>query len=516
MEAEKLKLVKPQQIRVRIAPSPTGPFHVGTARTALLNYLFAKNQKGSFILRIEDTDQERSQKKWEEDIINNMRWLGITWDEGPNIGGDYGPYRQSQRKEFYRKYIQELLDDNCAYHCFCTMEELEAQKQYQASIGEYPHYSGECSHLEAQEVKKRLANKESSVIRLRVPIKEIIFRDLIRGEIRFDSRYFGDFIIAKDLDHPLYNFAVVIDDFMMKISHIIRGTDHISNTPKQILIQEAFQFPRIKYAHLPLVLGPDRQKLSKREAVVAISDYKKDGYLPQAIVNFSVLLGWNAGEDREMYSMPEIIEKFSLEKVQKAGAIFDIQRLNWMNGFYIRQEALTSLTYLCIPFLIKDGLIEPTKKKLNQEKKGTNGQNYLIKTTQEEISISRLESIVSLYHERLKKLSEISELIDFFFKEIDFERELLMWKEQTEKDVKNSLKCSRRILTKIRSDLWQEDKIRDVLLEELKSWDDKGELLWPLRIALTGKKNSAGPFEIAAVLGKQKTLERLTLAIKKI
>lgn len=350
---EEFKFQKPGEVRTRFAPAPTGFLHIGSARTALFNYLFAKKNEGVFILRIEDTDKERSKPEYEKDIIDSLKWLGIEWDE---------LYRQSERREIYAKYLKKLLDEDLAYHCFCSEEELEAQRDYFLSIGRPPIYNGKCKNLPKEIVKKYLAEKKSSIIRFKVPAKKVEFEDLIRGKIEFDASLIGDFSIAKDLNNPLYNFACVIDDFEMRISHVIRGEDHLSNTPKQILIQEALGFPRPEYAHLPLILGPDRTKLSKRHGAVAISEYKKDGYLPETLINFMAFLGWNPGTEREIYSMASLIKEFSLERIQKGGAIFNIKRLDFLNSFYIRQRSLEKLTELCLPYLIEAGLIEKIEK----------------------------------------------------------------------------------------------------------------------------------------------------------
>jgi len=329
MNPEEFKFIKPGEIRVRIAPAPTGFLHIGLARTAFFNYLFAKKYQGIFILRIEDTDRERSKPEYEKDIMEGLKWLGIEWDEGPDIGGDYGPYRQSEKKEIYAKYLKKLLDENKAYHCFCSEEELEAQRQYQLSIGEAPRYSGKCASLPKEVVEKYLTEGKPWVLRFRIPGKKIEFEDLIRGKVEFDTSLMGDTVIAKNLFTPLYNFACVIDDFEMQVSHVIRGEDHISNTPKQILLQEALGFPQPKYAHLPLILGPDRTKLSKRHGAISVSEYKREGYLPEALINFMAFLGWNPGGEREIYSLASLIKEFSLEAVQKSGAIFNIKRLDF-------------------------------------------------------------------------------------------------------------------------------------------------------------------------------------------
>jgi len=521
MNPEEFKFIKPGEVRVRIAPSPTGFLHVGLARTALFNYLFAKKYEGIFILRIEDTDPERSKPEYEKDILECLKCLGIEWDEGPDIGGSYGPYRQSERKEIYSNYLKKLLEEDKAYYCFCSQDELEAQRQYQLSIGEAPRYSGKCASLARETVQKYLTEKRSSVIRFRVPAKKVEFEDLIRGHLEFDTGFLGDIIIAKDFSTPLYNFACVIDDYEMRISHVIRGEDHISNTPKQILIQEALLFPQPKYAHLPLILGPDRAKLSKRHGAVSVSEYKRQGYLPEALINFMAFLGWNPGGDREIYSMNSLIKEFSLERVQKGGAIFNIRRLDFLNGFYIRQRSIEKLTELCLLHLIETELIRPAFEEIQYPPAyGAREivQKYKISETGEEISLDFLQKIVSIYQERLKKLSEISELTDFFFKEkLEYDKSLLRWGEMLDKEIRHSLDKSEKILSKIEAGDWTKENLESFLLPEAEKFPkeikkeigDRGYLLWPLRVALTGKEASAGPFEIAEILGKEKTLKRI-------
>ena len=493
-----------------MAPSPTGRLHIGTARTTLFNCLFAKKNNGKFILRIEDTDLERSKKEYEKDILENLKWLGLEWDEGPIIPsddqklkllknnekkylGEYGPYRQSERIENYKKYLEKLLEENKAYFCFCSEEELEVKRQEQMSRGEAPKYDGKCAKLSQSEVKKNLAQKIPCVIRFKGTDKKVMFHDLIKGDVEFDASLIGDFVIAKDQKTPLYNFAVVVDDFEMKITHIIRGEDHLSNTPKQILMQEALGFPPVQYAHLPLILGTDKSKLSKRHAAVAIADYRADGYLPEALINFMAFLGWNPGDEREIYSLASLSKEFTLERVQKGGAIFNIKRLDYLNGFYIRQKSVKRLAELCQPYL-------PQAK------------------------TEDLEKIVAIYQERLKKLSEIKELAGFFFEnKLEYDKELLKWKEMNDKEIRSSLDKTEKIFSKIKGDEWQKENLEKFLMPEAEKIGlpagqagDRGYLLWPLRVALTGKEASAGPFEIAAILGKEKTLKRIKDAKDKI
>ncbi|MCK4520401.1 glutamate--tRNA ligase [Candidatus Parcubacteria bacterium] len=502
------------QIRTRIAPSPTGLLHIGTARTALFNYIFAKQNQGQFILRIEDTDLERSKPEYEKNIMESLEWLGLKCDEF---------YKQSERLDIYEKYIRKLLDEDKAYYCFCTEEELEAQKEYQISVGQALNYSGKCRGLSKKEVEKKLKEKKPFVIRFKVPetAKKIVFDDLIRGKIEFISKLIGDFIISKGLKKPFYNFAAAIDDSEMEISNVIRGEDHISNTPKQILIQQALGFSHPKYAHLPLILGPDRSKLSKRHGASSITEYQEKGYLKETLINFMAFLGWNPGTEREIYVLPSLIKEFSLEKIQKGGAIFNIKRLDYLNGFYIRQKSNKRLAELCIPYLIKAGLIEQwvstiencspkenssQKFELFKEKK----PEFKIKETGEIIGCDYLIKVVKAYHERLRYLSEIAEFTDFFFKKrLEYNKDLLKWKDMTDKEVNDTLDKLEKILSKIESKDFNKENLEKILMFEAGKAGDRGKLLWPLRVALTGKKASAGPFEVADILGKEKSIKRI-------
>jgi nondiscriminating glutamyl-tRNA synthetase len=533
MIPEKFKLKKIERVRVRMAPSPTGLFHIGSARTSLFNYLFARKNQGSFILRIEDTDPERSKTEYEKDIMESLNWLGMTPDEGPDIDGERGPYRQSERKDIYKKYLEKLLKENKAYYCFCSEEELKAHKKYQLSIGEAPHYSGKCSNLSKDTVEKYLKEKKDFVIRFRMPMKKVKFEDLVRGQLEFDSSLIGDIVIAKDLEMPLYNFACVVDDFEMKISHVIRGEDHISNTPKQILIQEALGLPRPKYVHIPLLLGPDRRKLSKRHGATSVLEYKKQGYLPEALVNFMALLGWNPGTEKEIFSINSLIKEFSLEKVQKGGAVFNVKRLNFLNAFYIRHKPIEKLTELCIPYLVQAGLISPVFEE-RQYPPAMGGreifQEYKVSETNKEIGLVELRKIVFIYQERLKTLAEIPDLTDFFFKdEIKYDKSLLKWNDISDEELKSALNNLNQVLQKLEKEDFNKDNLTEILLEEAEKFGreirkktlpsgaptkaaDRGYLLWPLRVALTGKKASATPFEIAEILGKEKTLKRIKKA----
>lgn len=479
-------------IRVRIAPSPTGLLHVGTVRTALFNYLFARRHKGSFILRIEDTDIERSDPKFEKNIIDGLQWLGIESDENPVIGGPYGPYRQSERTELYKKYIIKLLENGFAFYCFHTEEELLAEKKKLLEEKHAPAHLCEFRTMEFSEASVFAQSKQNHIIRFKTPQGKIVkFDDIIRGKLSFRSDLLGDFSIAKQTNMPLYNFAVVVDDFCMNISHVIRGEDHIANTPKQILILEALGFPRPRYAHLPLILGRDRSKLSKRDGTTSIDEYKSQGYLPEAMFNFIALLGWNPGGSRELFSHDELTQEFSFEHVQKSGAVFDSVKLNWMNGEYIRKKSLHELVELCIPHLV----------------------DFLrFSVPNEQFPKIYIEQVVALEQSRLKKLSEIGERTSFFFIEPEYEASMLYWKDQDKDSLYISLNTAKKILEDMPRDI-QNVGYESGFLKKIGS-GDKGVILWPLRVALTGKKVSPGPFEILEILGRKKGISRIDAALR--
>ena len=487
-----------EKIRTRFAPSPTGPFHVGSVRTALFNFLFAKKFNGEFILRIEDTDLERSKPEYENEIINGLKWLNIHWNEDL--------YRQSERLDIYAKYLKELLNNGDAFYCFHSKEFLEKE----AGLAHHCEFK----KLPLEDLEKRL-KKENAIIRFKTPPDlEIAFVDLIRGEIRFNSDTLGgDFSLAKaespDKFLPLYNFAVVIDDFEMNITHVIRGEDHISNTPKQILIQQALKLPMPKYAHLPLILGFDRSKLSKRHRAVSVDEYREMGYLPQALVNFIAFLGWNPGTDKEIFSLEELIREFDLNKVQKSGAIFNVEKLDWLNGYYLKQLSLDELTKRAVPFLIRDGLIDSDFSAKGgpppDGRAGASGWEYLKK-------------ILTLEQPRLKKLGEIGERVSYFFKIPEYKPELLVWRDMLFKDVFASLKVSLNTIFQISDVDFNQKNLEKILFKEAERAKnkDKGRLLWPLRVALTGLEASPGPFEILEILGKNESIKRIEAAIKKL
>jgi glutamyl-tRNA synthetase len=480
-------------VRVRFAPSPTGPLHIGGARTALFNWLFARQNGGKFILRIEDTDKERSTKEYEAELIDGLKWLGLPWDEGPISAtsdkrqatslGDYGPYRQSERVNIYKKYLEKLLEEGKAYYCYCTKEELEAERQAMMAQGLPPKYSGHCRQIE-----KPPQGKKPQVIRFKTPEASVEFKDLIRGKVSFDASLFGDIVIAKDLNAPLYNFAAVVDDEEMKISHVIRGEEHIPNTPKQILMQKALGFGEPVYAHLPLILNPDRSKMSKRFADTALLSYKDLGYLPEAIVNFLVLLGWHPKHNKEVFTRDELIQEFDLRRVQKAGAIFNQEKLDWLQKEHLRK--------------MNPEDIAAKLKTILSGKKISLPENSLLK-------------IINIERGRIKTLNEFTEVAGFFFKLPEYDAALLVWQKEPLLKIKSVLSSVLKLLDGIKTDYPSGQEIYK-LLSPLIEKEGRGAVLWPLRVALSGQTASPDPLEIIEVLGLTESKRRVKIAIDKI
>lgn len=342
------------RIKVRFAPSPTGPLHIGGARSALFNYLFTAHQGGDFVLRIEDTDLDRSRREYEEEIIESLKWLGIEWNEGMEVGGPNGPYRQTERLALYQQYSDQLVASGKAYPCFCSEEELQSERQEMMTRGEMPRYSGRCRDLTPEEVEQKLALGLKPTIRFKVPPHTLYsVDDLVRGQVHFDSENEGDYIIVKSDGIPTYNFAVVIDDVLMGITHVIRAEEHLSNTPRQIMIYDALDFPQPAFAHISLILGSDRQKMSKRHGATSLVQYREMGYLPQALFNFLALMGWSPDGEEEILDREQLINAFTLDRVAKNPAVFDLDKLNWLNGQYIKKTPLPELGLMLRDFLKK-------------------------------------------------------------------------------------------------------------------------------------------------------------------
>lgn len=466
------------EVRVRFAPSPTGSLHLGGVRTAFFNWLFARHENGKFLLRIEDTDKTRSKPEYEEGILKSLEWLGLSWDEKE--------IRQSDRLPVYELHLAKLLSEKKAYYCFCTSEELEQEQQALLSQGLPPRYGGRCRGLSDDAVAEKLKTKPA-VIRFRVPDKKISFTDLIRGHVEFNAALGGDIIIAKGLRDPLYNFAVVVDDAEMRISHVIRGEEHLSNTPKQIAIQEALGLPKPHYAHLPLILGPDKKKLSKRFMSASIDEYRNVGFLPQALLNFLVLLGWHPTPDREIISVDEMVKEFDIRRVQKAGGVFDEEKLGWMNGTYIRSLDVDTLLSYLAPFIPHEWI---DRKPF-------------------------LKKILGVERSRMKTLSGFAPATRFFFEAIDYPAQMLLGKTGERVQTAELLRSAGDILHDLKEVDFTVEKITKTLMPfaELRG---RGNVLWPLRVALSGQEASPGPFELLEVLGKEESQRRIDSALHKL
>lgn len=473
---------------VRNCPSPTGLLHIGTLRTALYNYLFAKSHGGKIVFRSEDTDKERSSKAFEENIVSGLINMGMLDPNTPII-------HQSERTETYKKYLKQLVDEDKAYFCFLTSAELDALRAQAEKEKRAFRYPGTFRDYPKDEALKRIQNGEKAVIRLKTPQnKDISFNDLIRGENKTNSKDFDDFVIAKDFETPLYNFCVVIDDHEMGITHVIRGEDHIPNTPKQIMLYDAFGWEMPEFAHLPLILNEDRSKLSKRKNKVSVDDFLEEGYLPEALLNFLVLIGWNPGGEQEIFTLDEMIKLFSLDRVHKGGAVFDQRKLDWINGIYIRNLSVDELHKRTIKYLTECHFHQHIHAR---------GDEYLKK-------------VLVLVREKMKKLSEITELVECFYTHLHPRLELICnEKMKVDQSIgKEALEASLQLLKSLNEKDFSAENIKAKLIEIItqKGWKN-GQLLWPLRAALTGAEASPGAFEVAEVLGKEESVRRLESAV---
>ncbi len=480
-------------MRTRFAPSPTGYLHIGSLRTALFEYLAAKSLNGTFVLRIEDTDQKREVPGAIENLVEILKWIGIEFDEGPHAGGNYGPYIQSQRKKIYKKYADELLGRGEVYHCFCAPERLEKMRAERTAKKLPPRYDRTCRSLSKTEVEEKIKRGERYVIRQKMPLEgETTVRDLLRGDIVFKNEELEDHVLIKSDGMPTYQFANVIDDHTMEITHVFRGEEWISSFPKNILLYRSFGWTPPVFAHIPLILNKEGGKLSKRQGDVAVEDYKEKGYLPEALLNFCILLGWHPKEENEILSFEDMKAKFKIEDIRISPAVFDSEKLDYFNGYYIRQKSLDELVELCWPYLKENLKMTENRKKKTEF----------------------LREVVALEQERLKKLSEIGELTKFFFEDdLQYDQNLLVWKKLTVDDVKENLKKLLSILENISEKDWKKEILEKTIMEFLNVSGLKvGDYLWPMRVALTGQKASPGPFEVAEVLGKEESLKRIEKA----
>lgn len=482
------------EIRVRYAPSPTGHLHIGNARTALFNYLFARSQGGKFIIRIEDTDIKRNIEGGEESQLTYLKWLGMNWDESIDVGGEYGPYRQTERLDIYREYWQDLLDRGLAYKCYCTEEELEQEREEQIARGENPRYSGKHRDLTEEQRTAFEAEGRIASIRFRVPEnKTFTFDDIVKGEISFTTEDTGDFVIVKKDGIPTYNFAVAVDDHLMKISHVLRGEDHISNTPRQLMIYEALNWEAPIFGHMTLIVNENHKKLSKRDESIIqfIEQYDNLGYLPEALFNFIALLGWSPEGEEEIFSREELTKIFDAKRLSKSPAVFDTHKLSHLNNLYIKNADTDRITELAIPHLQKAGRLP---SELSEEQH------------------QWAHDLVALYQEQMTSASDIVELSEVFFRshlQMDHEAEQIVGEEH----VSTVLSA---LLEKIKaSDEFSPTRAAALIKEVQKETGFKGkQLFMPIRVALTGEMHGRDLNHTIYLLGKDRVIERLSSQIK--
>jgi glutamyl-tRNA synthetase len=482
-------------VRTRFAPSPSGQLHVGNAWAAFFNWLYARHEAGRFVLRIEDTDQSRSTDESIRSIISDFRWLGIDWDEGPDVGGPFGPYRQTERAALYREHAQRLLDSGRAYYCYCTPDELAAERAAAQASGRHYRYSGRCRNLSAAEREAFIREGRPPTIRLRVDRTEpIVVPDLILGTVRFEPAALDDAILVRSDGSALYNFANVIDDHLMEITHIIRANEHLSNTPKQQLVYDAFEWSMPYVAHLPLILGPDRRKLSKRHGETSLDAYRRQGYLPEALLNFFALLGWHPDEGREIYSVNELIAKFRIEDLGKASPMFDAAKLSWINGLYLRELIATDpqrVVDVCLSSLQRAGLIGPAVAEADR---------------------TYVQRVIEVLGDRLKVGADIVTAGDFFFSDTATYEPAAV--DQYLRDP-----AALEVLARLRDRVAAVDELdrdrADRIVRQLAA--DLGihgrAIIHPTRVALTGRTTGPGLFELMGVLGKARVVQRLGRAV---
>lgn len=477
-----------KQVRVRFAPSPTGYLHVGGARTALYNWLFAKKNKGIFILRIEDTDRTRSTKEAVQAILDGMEWLGMDWDEGP--------FYQTERLDIYKEYADKLLKEGKAYLCYCTPEELAQQRKEAEARKEAPRYNGKCRNLTENEGRRMKEGGRKPVIRFKLPEGgTTVVKDMIRGAVVFENCVLDDFVIYKSDGFPTYNFAAVVDDHLMEMTHIIRGDDHLSNTPRQILLYNALGFDLPQFAHIPMIMGKDKARLSKRHGATSVIDYKDMGYLPEAMINYLARLGWGHG-DQEIFSQQELIDLFNIEKVNKTSAVFDMDKLNWLNAHYIRQTLPERLIDLTRPFL------EKAYTSYSETVKTKEGFEYVKK-------------IIVCLQDRMKTINEIVELSDFFFNDEVKYDEASVNKHLKEAGVVDILAKLKEGLEKVSP--FTKETIEPVFRDIAKELGVKaGKVIHPARVALTGRSDSPPMFDTVGLIGKERSIRRLGNTIQKL
>jgi len=482
-------------VRVRYAPSPTGYPHVGNIRTALFNWLFARHNGGSFIVRIEDTDVTRKVEGAVDAILNGLRWLGLDWDEGPEVGGDYGPYFQSQRLELYHEAAERLISQGDAYYCYCSPQRLEEMRAEQARRKQPSGYDRHCRDLSPQEKSQKEAEGITPVVRFKTPLDgQTKFNDLIWGEVAFENSTIDDLVLLKSDGYPTYHLANIIDDYLMEISHVLRAEEWLSSTPRHVLLYQALGYEPPAFAHLPMILGSDRAKLSKRHGAVSINEYDEQGYLSETMVNFLALLGWSLDDKTELFSRQELINSFSLERVSRTAAIFNWDKLNWMNGVYIRKLSYEDLLSKIMPFL----------------------ESRLPKEVRRPISQQYVGRIVPLIQERINTLAEAATYADFFFIDApEYEASMLIGKKMTRETSLEALKAAEEKLSSLES--FNHDLLEDALRRLAVDLGLKtGQLFGLLRAATTGRSATPPLFDTMEVLSAERCLKRIRIAVEKL
>lgn len=481
-----------KKLKVRFAPSPTGPFHIGGARSALFNWLVARHADGTFLVRIEDTDLKRSTKESEENIKDSLKWLGMNWDEGIDVGGPHGPYRQTERLDLYKKEVQRLLDEGKAYYCYCSAEELEKSRKAQLDAGKTPIYDEHCRHLTEEEKAKYEAEGRKPVVRLKVRKDGVFaFDDMVRGHVEFQAAGVGDFIIMKSDGIPVYNFAVVIDDAFMEVTHVIRAEEHLSNTPRQLAIYEALGYKPPKFGHISLILGEDHKKMSKRHGATSVTEYRNMGYLPEAVVNYLALLGWTPKGEQEIFTEEELIKQFSMKRVSSNDAVFDINKLNWINFQYMKKLDADQLYDLIFPFLVKAGYVEES---VTEEKKDW------------------LKKVIWFMKDHIYFAGQAADELRFFFEDMPAltdEAILSIMKAET------SGKLLKAFIEDLKAlETFDQAEIKKCFNACMKAQGIKGKAAYePTRIALTGATQGPGMFEMMELFGREKTMDRLEAAL---
>ncbi len=481
-------------IKTRFAPSPTGMLHVGNVRTALFAYLYARHTGGHFVLRIEDTDLDRSEAQYTEKLMDDLKWLGMDWDEGPIAGGPSGPYLQSERLDIYKEYAEKLISEGRAYHCYCTPEEIDARKAELQAQGKPPHYDGKCLRLTAEQKRQFEQEGRKPVVRFRVYDEDFVFQDIVKGEVKFPQGMVGDFVILRGNGIPVYNYAVVVDDMLMEITHVLRADEHLSNTVRQLMIYKAFGAKPPEFAHMSLVMGPDGKKLSKRHGATSVEEFRQMGYLPEALANYLSLLGWSSPDGKEILSKEELIKLFDLDRLSPSPATFDTKKLDWMAKHYILNLPADRVYEMSLPYIRQTGLID---------------DEYLDKPE----NVKFLQGVVELTRGYCSHFSEIKNHVDYFLRD-DYEIMPEAMEYLRKETAANVIRLFREAVAGLNKDL-DEETFASIAESIMTKTGLKGKnLFMPLRAAMTGRTTGPEIYFLIPVIGNARTLQRLDRALK--